>query len=342
MSRQQRYVDEYHDASGSDIDEPIMTTVSAAKDEENIGDEQEDITSDPSARHVNSSVFSSPQTTFIDISVTISPEEAQNNPSRLIWSIPPEATRHLKQNMAETNRHIASDSSLVGDVNKVVPLGFRIVSVYNGFPFQVDLVSSHMLPSTVHAKGASLWTVSPNTSLTTVNEAVFRPRDVIDRKLYENAAASCTLAQLDADITIVPDTRNKKGYGQIAVGTLAHDELMIQMNRNKFSNDVDLSNEMVDDILHPPAHVRSVTVTKNMANVVKETLAKPLRDIASRFMNLDDFQVTFVRSDGRAWNSHEGLDGVHIGSELDHISSQVMMTNKTISVKGELTYVTFE
>jgi hypothetical protein len=291
-------------------------------------------------RHLGSDVFSNVKKVWLDIDLVATPEELANGQKSTTWKLLPHLPgRHLKQNMATKDRHLAGDEDLAGDLRQCIPIEFKITEHSNSFPFPIGIQAPGMMPKTLHRHGACLWRVQPGTAPTMVGEKAFEPVNVIDEHMYENYAM-CTLESLDADIALVPAKgKQTVGYGRIATNSVAYKTLITNLNRGAWAKEAqDMDMQTIYEA--PERHVRSVEVPLKVAEDIRNTLRPIVEETIKRCVDLENMNFEIVRADGNPhFNSPQGFIGELVGVADNKLKSKKLMTTARFHVKGEFSFV---
>jgi hypothetical protein len=321
-------VEEQYSDVDEEINEEVIENVAAIEGEASI------------PRHVSQDSFKGRKSALLNISFTGTPEEFAQNKTKCEWRLASNVPRHLKHNLADVNRNVASDDNLHGSLKRVVPLDFEVVAHRNSAPSEYGIDIEGLMPQVISSHGACLWAVPADTPYTKVNEKVFEPTNFIDEHIMETMQV-CTFDDLKEDIQVKAAGKGKPGYGTVAVGTLAHAQLIESMNSGRWDAEP-LDEEHRLHIYDPPAHRRTIEVTPRIAIELKQELEGPLRDLEKRCMNLEDLVVRLSRQDGIAhFNSPEGLHGELVGSDIDpthKLGSDRLNQICNVTVLARLTY----
>lgn len=298
------------EGSMSDVDENIET-------QEPIGVEEEPaLIFNP---HVKPEQFRNKSQVILNISVTATPEQLEQGHVSTVWTIPPSELKNLKQNMAKTNRHLATEADLLGDLKKCVPLEFQILRERNSFPYAMGIQATGLLAKSINQDGTFLWRVDPDTQPHMVGISVFEPTSPIDASLYSTARGA-TLRELDEAIKHHKGTKGKADYATIAVGTLPYEMLCLNLEHGHWREE-GLTRKQLQRIFEPERYEQTVQVTPNIAATLKERLTGPLKDIHERCIDMEKFSVNIMRADGNP--SFSSPQGLHlalpsgVGSKLD-------------------------
>lgn len=263
--------------------------------------------------HTSLDSFGKPQTITFDIDVVGSPEQLAAGTVLNTWSLKEELLKHLKQNVATTDRLNAGDEHLQGDLRQCVPLAFEVVEHGNSFPFAMAFNVPGLMPKTISAHGAWAHRTAAKTQVIPLNGAVkFEPTNVIDRALLAKSQQN-TLSDIDNDVTL------QKDFGIIKVNSPAYFKMTDALEAGEWS---DVSSRMSDEeymsIVEPAKHARVVQVPLVIAQTLRENLASSVDEFQKRCINLVDFQIVTDRADGIAdFNSTERFVGEQVGADLD-------------------------
>lgn len=252
---------------------------------------------------------------LLNISFTGTPEEFAQNKAKCTWSLASHMPRHLKHNLADANRDTASDEFLQGSLKRTVPLNFEIIAHRNSGPSDYGINIPGLMPQVISSHGAALWVVPADTQWSKVDLKVFEPTNFIDEHIMETMQV-CTFDDLKEDIQSKSAGKGRSGYGTVAVGTLAHAQLLEFVHAGKW--DELLTEDEIVQIINTPDHRRTIEVPVQVAVELRKELEPALKDLEKRCMNLEELQVHLSREDGNPhFNSPEGLHGELVGSDID-------------------------
>lgn len=321
MSRRQQEVDEDvgSDYSGSDVDEEVNEEVGSDVDQAPVGSE----VAAPKQHVKLEGKYANAETVFLDVCFKGSPEDFEKGIASREWNFKQELLRHFKQNMADKDRHLASDDQLAGHIKRIVPMGLRLVQQMDTLPFAGQITNKKMLPKNIHATGAALHRCEP-CALTPVNINLFNPVSLIDADMIEKGRM-CTPEMVNDTVNIVePTGKNKSGYGTVVIRdddgkTLAYKTLANHVRKSNTLAGEKFSREQVRAILSPPAKAKSVEISAVQAAALKARLLKDVDNLLSRCMDLEsDLTFHFERADGESsFNSPNMLEGSLIGAVVN-------------------------
>jgi hypothetical protein len=293
---------EDHYSSGEEINEEVEREV-AVENEVTI------------PTHISAEKFQGRVTRLFNVSFTGTPEEFSQNKAKTEWSMASHLPRYLKHNLAEVDRDIAGDQHLYGSLKRVVPVGLKVKGFRNSGPHPYGINIDKLMPQVFGSNGAALWVVPADTPYTVIDQPIFEPTHYIDKHILETMQV-CTFDDLKNDIQIKAATKGKTGYGQVAVGSLAHSRMLELMGEGVW-DDV-LTEEEIAQIENTPSHRRTIDVPVKVASDLRKDLEEPLKNLEKRCMNLEELVVRLTREDGTPhFNSPEGLHGQLVGSDID-------------------------
>lgn len=317
----------------SDVDEEVNEEV---VEQVNV---ESDVASIPT--HVTEENFKGVKEILLNMTWNGTPEEFAQNKAKCTWSFASSMPRHLKHNLSDVNRDVAGDENLHGSLKRTVPLGFEIVSHRSSAPSDSEIKIPGLMPQVISSHGAALWVVPADTPYTYMhNTKVFEPVNFIDEHMLETMQV-CTFEDLKEDIQVKAAGKGKAGYGTVAVGTLAHAQLLEFLNAGKW--DQHLGEEEIVQILNTPEHRRTIEVPVQVALDLRKELEQPLKDLEKRCIDMEKFQAHLARADGNPhFNSPEGLHGQLVGSDIDpthKYGSDRLNINCAVNVLARLKYV---
>jgi hypothetical protein len=296
--------------------------------------------------HLAPEQFARCQTQMMDIEIVASPKEIEANPSLLTWKVMPHLTKTFKQNLALTGRSVAGEEHLAGNLKRMLPLGFNIISQTNTYPFGIGIEVPGMMSKNLHKSGACVWRVPANTQTMMVNTKVFDPENKVNQHMYENYRM-CTMEDLEEDIKFHPKVNGKHdAYATVTKGTLAYEALAENL-RNGHWRDQGLTQSQIAHILSPGDNW-NVQVTEHMGQSIKELLKPQVEEVAKSFIDAENFVVKVSRQDGVAGFGTPlkiagALTGTNTaGNDTTHkIQTDAMERAQVFNLKAELVYLLF-
>ncbi len=294
--------------------------------------------------HLRADMFSKPQRIIIDFDITASPAELQANPKKLEWALREELLSKFKANTATSNRDLAGEDKLMGNLSRAILLNMRIIQQANTFPFFMGLNITDMMPVNLHMNGACVWRIPPDTKTMKVDENVFEPTNFVTRYMYENVA-SCSPEDLNASIRHIEGTKTSPAHAMIAVGSLAHAWLKSTLKGSDRWNG-ELGKELRSLAFNPADDQAAVQVTSRIASELHEELSGPINDAMAAFTNLNDLRASYHRADdsGNNITSPKNIAGSIAGdntTEGTAISDEMMQIKCMAHVKAELVFNLF-
>jgi hypothetical protein len=221
----------------------------------------------------------------------------------------------LKQNLATVRRNKPTEADLVGNIEMAVPLQFEILHQKNSLPFSSEIVCDQLLGKVLSQKSATPSLIRiPAFSDKIVNRKIFEPVSIIDQQMYEEGTKT-SLAELEAHIKHMPAIKGRNAYATVAVGTLAYEGLVLNLNRRNWQEE----HEQLDlDHIMNPGKSRTVEVTPKIATQLFEKLSAPIAAIPERCVDLKNLVFSLRRGDGeKQFNSRNGLIGQSTSSSVD-------------------------
>lgn len=250
---------------------------------------------EPIPTHVTPNMFTHYQEMPIDIEIVASPVDLQRNPSKCTWKFQPHLSKEFKQNLAVSNRSRAGADDLVGNLERMLPLGFDVQMHGNGFPYAMGIDIPGMMRRNLHRSGMCVHRVPAFTAVQAFDKPIFDAESKVSEHMYRNYRL-CTMEDLNEDIEFKPAKGQNEAYASVAVGSLAHETLVDNLRKGHWSEE-NLSRQQIQSIFHPGDNY-TVQVTEKMGKDVKELLRPEVEQVASSFINANNFAVTIYRADG--------------------------------------------
>lgn len=292
-------------------------------------------------QHLTKDMFTQVQRTLMDIDVTASLAELEQNPSLATWKLMPHLSKEFKQNLALKNRHLATGEELAGNLNRCIPLHLEILQQKNSFPVAMGIHVPGMMDKNLYKHGQCVYRVPPDTQTMLVGQNVFEPTNKITQWMYDNYRM-CTVEDLETDIKHFAKTAKVPAHATIAVGSLAHEALKENLAAGKWQSE--LEHIDVEEIFDPKMR-HTVQVTPIMAKQIAGLLEPMIKETADSFINLEDFNVKIVRADGQAnFAAPQGIHGELIGSNVTNapkIVTDKLQTRYNVTIKAALYHVNF-
>jgi hypothetical protein len=204
------------------------------------------------------------------------------------------------------------------------------------------------LDTLYHGSGSSLWSVPPQASATFDSKTAYEPVHVVNQWMYRNYS-KCSIEDLQNSIQPIKTRRNNtepKRYA-IAIGSLAHNTLQNVLahpqHRARWAQD--LPKLDIEAIMNPMPQAELVEVTENIANDLRQELEEPIKEVAASFVNLDDLNVQWKRTDEHGqWDTPKGIVGALVGKNNvnpDTLNSEIMQRVAHCSIMCEMALITF-
>ena len=227
--------------------------------------------------HLSSEQFSRVQKTILDIDFCGSPAEMAANKSLSQWSLLPHLSKEFKQNLAIKNRSVAGEDQLAGNLSRCIPLGFKVLQQKNSFPYPMEIKIAGMMDTTIHRHGKCLHRIPAETATMLVGLDVFQPENIVNQWAYKTWS-TCSLEDLESDVNIVAKSSKKPAHANIAVGSLAYDTLVQNLNdrrmRKIWRDDIA---QIDEDAIFTPGKAHTVQVTSRIGTDIIETLRPFIR-----------------------------------------------------------------
>lgn len=325
-------------------------------DYEGVGDDvqqqQQQQLVDPNTftQHVSPSLFKNDVTRVkLQIDLTASPAELAACPSKAIWRMKPHLTKAFKVNTALRNRDMAGEKELLGNLNRAIILGVDVHGHHSNFPYPMGIsIPGVSLDTLYHGSGSSLWSVPPGASAYFERKTAYEPVHVVNQWMYRNYS-KCSLEDLQDSIQPIKTRRNNtepKRYA-IAIGSLAHNTLQNVLSHPVHSRRwaADFNKIDIQAIMEPMPQAEMVEVTETIANDLRNELYEPIKEVADSFINLDDLNVHWKRTDDHVqWDTPKGIVGAVVGKNNvnpDTLNSEIMQRVAHCSIMCEVSLITF-
>jgi hypothetical protein len=260
----------------------------------------------------------------------------------LEWRLADFLTSHFKQNLAQSDRHLAGVEHLAGNLNRCAPLHLQILQQQNTFPFAMGINIPGMMPITLHQKGKCLWRVPAGTQTMMVNQPAFEPQNRINQYMYANYRM-CTVEDLNTDLVRVEKKKSDKvARYDVTVGSFAYNELLNNLDRGMWEDQFDqIELSHIDN----PGRSPTVSITEKMGSELHKMISGPVEEVARSFINLEELSAQFVRADGvNGFASPKNIAGEIVGSDKvsgTKLNTDVLQIRSTFHVKALFTYILF-
>ena len=287
-------------------------------------------------QHLTKDMFAKPQDIIIDFDLIASPSELSATLQNSKWRMSSFLLSNFKQNMAVSNRHLATADQLAGNLNRCIPLHMQIIEHQNTFPFAMGVNITGMMPTTVHRHGACVWRVPAGTNTMKVDEPAFVPQNIVNQYMYANYRM-CTVEDLSSDLQRIEPKKGGAHYS-MAVGSLAHNELITHLNKGGW-HDHFTESELA--LIDEPGRTPTIAIPEAVGKELYEMLKGPVEEAANSFVDLETFCAEFVRADGISeFNSPKNIAGEIVGSDKvsgTKLNTDRMLTRSSFHVKAKLT-----
>lgn len=255
------------------------------------------------------------------------------------WTLPQEMKTLLKQVNKTTNRSVASEKDLEGDLGKALFLSAKVISNWSDAPKMLDFNIPGLVPTGHTATGRASWVIPPNCPFTVVNQCIFEPDSIFTEFMYKHQQ-KCDSKTLDKHIRMNIDPNKQfcemesKGVGWKVltdnIDRYAEDfEAIYAKNQHIFDNPESPYNQ----IAQVPYHI---------GKEVYEDIAGPIRDIEKSLIDFNTWKVKITPSNKRGWSDTNGLIRDAIAFGADTIGSEVearLNTPFSAGIALELAYV---
>lgn len=295
--------------------------------------------------HVKPNMFAHYQTMEMDIELVASPVELARNPSKCVWKFQPHLSKEFKQNLAMTNRSRAGAEHLVGNLDRLLPLGFEVKMHGNTFPYAMGIDIPGLMSRNLHKSGTCAHRVPTGTIMQKADMHIFDPESKVSRHMYENYRM-CTMEDLDEDITFHKANPGKHdAHATVAVGSLAYETLAENLQKGHWAEE-GLSRQQIAHIFSPGDNY-TVQVTEKMGNDVRELLRPEVEQVATSFISVNNLCVKIHRADGvEGFATPKQIAGAintaAAGKETaTKINMDALNRNCVFYVKGELKFLLF-
>merc|ERR1712013_84661 len=295
--------------------------------------------------HIKPNMFTHYLTLPIDIEVVASPVELQRNPSKCRWKFQPHLSKEFKQNLAMTNRSQAGAENLVGNLDRLLPLGFEVKMHGNTFPYAMGIDIPGLMSRNLHKSGMCAHRVPTGTQMQKADMHIFDPESKVSRHMYENYRM-CTMEDLDEDITFHKANPGKHdAHATIAVGSLAYETLAESLQKGCWQEE-GLSRQQIAEVFSPGERY-TVQVTEKMGKDVRERLRPEVERMANSFISVNNLSVNIHRADGvEGFATPKQIAGaINSAAAGKNTATKINMDalnrNCVFYIKGELKYLLF-
>lgn len=268
-----------------------------------------------------------------------SPSDFKQDKTKTVFRIPTHLLKELQDNVAHTDRHLATGADLKGSASRIVPLNLDVVETSSDVPFLVGGRVGGMLDKVLTANDKYAFTVLPGHSERRVN--IFHPENPFNSWRYHNAT-QVTLEDLKDSVKHIDSKiKGAEGRTKIATGSFPHAYLMQRIRERGFTAD-QLRGTDIDHVMDP-GHNQEVEVSRTIGEQIEKEILPIAEDAAKGFIDASNWNVTIHRDGNPDWSSPMNVIGSMVSSktaDASYISTDLMQKKNHVSVTMELTYLT--
>jgi len=268
---------------------------------------------------------------------------AANAKNGVNWEIPQEMKQLLRQVNKSQNRSLVSAKDLDGSLNKALFVGANVISYNSDCPKNLALDIPGLVPTVYTNTGRHNFVVPANCGNTVVKQSIFEPDNYFTRYMYEHNQ-KCDLKTLDQQIRFDMDPQkqyavmNTHGVGwKVLLNNMVDPESQIAGAYDAIC----AKNEHI--MTNPdPVNAQLAQVPYDVAKLVYDSIAKPLKEIEKAYVDFDNWRPKFTPANGEAWNSINGLvkDSTVFGTDSSAFETEAKLnTPFNAAVEVELKYV---
>jgi len=268
---------------------------------------------------------------------------AANAKNGVNWEVPQEMKQLLRQVNKAQNRSTVSEDDLDGSLNKALFVGATVVSYNSDCPKHLALDIPGLVPTVYTNTGRHNFVVPANCGNTVVKQSIFEPDNYFTRYMYEHNQ-KCDLKTLDRHIRFDFDPTKQfavmdtHGVGwKVLLNNLVNPDSQIASAYDA----IWAKNEHI--LTNPdPINSQLAQVPYDVAKVVYDSIASPLKEIEKAYVDFDNWKPKFAPANGEAWNSINGLvkDSTVFGTDSSAFETEAKLnTPFNAAVEVELKYV---
>lgn len=265
--------------------------------------------------------------------------EFKQDKTKTTFRIPTHLLDSLKDNVAHTDRHLATGSDLKGSVSRIVPLNLDVVETNSDVPFLVGGRVGGMLNNVLTANDKYAFTVLPGRSERVVN--IFNPENPFNAWRYHNAT-QITLEDLKDSVKHIDSKiKGAEGRTKFVAGSFPHAYLQERIRERAFTAE-QLRGTDVDHVMEP-GHNQEVEVSRTIGEQIEKEILPIAEDAAKGFIDASNWNVTIHRDGEPDWSMPHDIIGSMVAGKTvnsSHINTDLMHKKHFVSVAMKLTYLT--
>ena len=277
-----------------------------------------------------------PQSIRVHMEIVGSPHELETNAAHALWQIDRSLHDQFRENFAIHHRDQAKGEDLAGSPNRIIPLGLRIFSHQNTFPFAVGIRIPGILDKHLAKKEGFAWVVGAKPQALGQPMDVFDPKHIVNKYQYENSII-CSSADLDRDLV-----HTDKGRTKIAVGSFPHARLMEHIHNRSFTRE-EMTAMNASHIMNP-GQDQDVEVPRSVGEMLENEIRPFVEDSSKGMVDATNWVASFHRADGQKnWNSPRQLVGTMVTGKsvnASKINADILHVNAVCSVDAEIFFKT--
>ncbi len=254
---------------------------------------------------------------WLNVNINETAAELQKTPAKRVWKVKDHLEDALKHNVAVTGRDAAGEDNLIGDPHNVVISTLELYRDRNTRAFDIRWHCSDQVGTSIDSDKAGFHFTCANSPMLAMPEPMNKLNsiNIIDQKSLDEAQGM-TLADIANMVKIIPpDPKLKtKGYGEITIGSLAHEKLESHLKLSRFNNYYD--NETYERMMSGRRTFK-IDVPLKVAETIKDVLEAPILKLEGRSTDLLATEFTLERADGLPFDSPLQLLGQVAGDPLD-------------------------
>jgi len=259
------------------------------------------------------------------------------------WEVPQEMKRLLRQVNKSQNRSTVSDSDLDGSLNKGLFVNAKVVSYTSDCPKTLALDIPGLVPTVYTNRNRHNFVLPANCGHNVCDRTIFEPDNYFTRYMYAHNQ-KCDLSTLDQQVRF--DVDPSKQYAVINSHSVAWKVVCDNLSNpeSQIAHAADAIWAKNEHILTNPDHANAqlAQVPTDVARLVYDSIAAPLKKIEESYTDLDNWRPKFSPANGEAWNSINGLvkDSTVFGTDSSAFETESKLNTPIhASVEVELSYV---
>jgi hypothetical protein len=270
-------------------------------------------------------------------------EQLQKNGAASVWSLDENIQqKNLRPVLSKTNRNKPVEADMAGDISKTVWLQATVIEQQNDYPVPVGIDIEGLVARNFTQHGRHNWVVRPNTPTMTVNQSIFEPNNIFNKRMYKTQERLDS-ASLRTQVRVDPNGT----HATIDPNGIAWEILMTNWANGGLPEYHDYLATVNSQILQQPAarHVSGVQIPAALANQLIEAIEPELKRVEESYVDMRKLTARFTRADNEEnWNSFKNLVGEAAGTgddELEYVRQSALNRVHHASIKLRVEYIVY-